>query len=110
MSNPVKSWEGRALLDLTSYARRGPGERIQLSKADIEVIQRTVSRTPEVMVKVLSKGGQNLKAVQRHLQYLSRNGELDLETDDGQALKGTGIEAATAQGLGSGSGRTPTQP
>ncbi|MGE0115020.1 MAG: relaxase/mobilization nuclease domain-containing protein [Steroidobacteraceae bacterium] len=93
MSNQSRGWEGRALLDLTSYARRGPGERIQLSKADIEVIQRTVSRTPEVMVKVLSKGGQNLKAVQRHLQYLSRDGELDLETDDGQALNGAGIEA-----------------
>ena len=46
--------------DLFSYARRGPGERVQLSKGEIEQIARTVRRTPEVMVKVLPKGANNL--------------------------------------------------
>jgi hypothetical protein len=55
------------LLDIASYARRGPGRRDQLSPAEIEVIARTVHRTPEVMVKVLKRGGQNLGAVARHL-------------------------------------------
>jgi len=40
------------LLDVASYARRGPGRRDQLSPAEIELIARTVNRTPEVMVKV----------------------------------------------------------
>jgi len=86
--------EGRPLLDLVSHARSGPGRRDHLSQSDIELIERTVTRTPEVMVKVLSRGGQNLKAVQNHLAYLSRKGELDLDTDDGQSVSGKGAEAA----------------
>jgi len=42
------------LLDIASYARRGPGHRDRLSPADVQQIARTVRRTPEVMVKVLS--------------------------------------------------------
>jgi hypothetical protein len=44
------------------------------------------------MVKVLTRGGQDLRAVRRHLEYLNRKGELDLETDDGQRLAGKGVE------------------
>src|SRR5205823_173959 len=83
---------GRALLDIASYARRGPGRRDHLSHHETELIERTVRRTPEVMVKVLSRGGQDLKAVGRHLDYLSRGGEVDIQTDDGQRLSGKGIE------------------
>jgi hypothetical protein len=78
----------RPLLDLASYARRGPGRRDRLSPAEVQQIARTVSRTPEVMVKVLSGGGQGLRAVRRHLDYLGRAGELELETDDGERLQG----------------------
>ena len=53
----------RPLLDIASYARRGPGRRDRLSQDEIELIARTARRTPEVMVKVLSRGGQDLKAV-----------------------------------------------
>jgi hypothetical protein len=81
------------LLDIASYARRGPGPRDQLSAAQIEVIARTVRRTPEVMVKVLNRGGQSLGAVARHFDYLSRKGELAIETDEGERLKGKGAEA-----------------
>jgi histidinol-phosphate aminotransferase len=41
------------LFEPISYGRRGPGRRDRLSPAHIEQIVRTVSRTPEVMVKVL---------------------------------------------------------
>src|SRR6185503_12730823 len=78
----------RPLLDLVSLGRKGPGRRDQLSSVDIEHIRRTVERTPEVMVKVLSKGGQDTKAVRRHLDYLSRRGELELESDDGERIAG----------------------
>lgn len=45
------------------------------------------------MVKVLSRGGQDLKAVRRHLDYLRdrKEGELALETDDGDRLTGPGV-------------------
>lgn len=85
---------GRPLLDIASYARRGPGRTDRLSPAEVAQIARTVGRTPEVMVKVLSKGGQSAGAVQRHLDYLGRGGELEIETDDGEQLKGKGVEKA----------------
>src|SRR5487761_2375198 len=77
--------------DLFSYARRGPGERVQLSKGEIEQIARTVRRTPEVMVKVLPKGTNNLGAVRRHFSYIGREGALDVETDDGEKLRGEDV-------------------
>src|ERR1700733_5772196 len=83
---------GRPLLDLTSYARRGPAERVQPTPEEIQLIGRTVRRTPEVMVKVLTKGGGDLKAVGRHLSYLSREGDAEIETDDGRHLSGHGVE------------------
>ena len=84
---------GQPLLDIGSYARRGPGRRDRLSPAEIERIARTVRRTPEVMIKVLSRGGQDLKAVRRHLDYLRdrKEGELAIETDDGERLTGPGV-------------------
>jgi relaxase-like protein len=83
---------GERWLDIGSYARQGPGRRDRLSPAQIEVIARTVHGTPEVMVKVLNRGGQNLGAVARHLEYLTRKGELAIQTDEGARLKGKGAE------------------
>jgi Relaxase/Mobilisation nuclease domain len=83
----------RPLLDIASYARRGPGHRDRLSPEEIQLIARTVKRTPEVMVKVLSRGGQDAKSVGRHFAYLSRKGDLEIETDDGQRIVGKGAEA-----------------
>jgi len=91
MPNLPINVRGRPLLDIASYARRGPGRRDRLSAAEVQQIGRTVSRTPEVMIKVLSQGGQSLGAVQRHFDYLGRGGELEIETDDGR-LQGKGVE------------------
>lgn len=84
---------GVPLLDIASYARRGPGRRDRLSQAELQQITRTVRRTPEVMVKVLSRGGQDLGSVRRHLDYLCLrdDGELELETDDGQLISGHAV-------------------
>ena len=84
---------GVPLLDIASYARRGAGHRDRLSPAEVQQITRTVRRTPEVMVKVLSRGGQDLGAVRRHLDYLRLrdDGELDLETDEEQRLSGPSV-------------------
>ncbi len=87
----------RPLLDIASYTRRGPAERAHLGQEEIQVLSRTVRRTPEVMVKVLTKGGQDLKAVERHLSYLSRDGDVEIETDDGQHLRGEGVEQELLQ-------------
>jgi relaxase-like protein len=82
----------KPLLDIASYARHGSSRRDHLSQGEIELITRTVRRTPEVMIKVLSRGGQDFKAIGRHLGYLNRGGELEIETDDGQPLSGKGVQ------------------
>jgi hypothetical protein len=73
------------LLDLKTFARRGPAQR--LSPFEVEQIRRTVTRTPEVMVKVLSQPAATTGQVGRHVDYVSRNGQVELETDDGRRLK-----------------------
>jgi hypothetical protein len=87
---PSQAYSGPPF-DLLSYARRGPGRRDQLSPGEIQQVARTVRRTPEVMVKVLPKSANSLKAVQKHLAYIGRRGDLDLETDEGERLRGTRV-------------------
>ncbi|GFE84674.1 hypothetical protein GCM10011487_66740 [Steroidobacter agaridevorans] len=83
---------GRPILDIISYGRAGPGNRISLTPAQIAQIHRTVSRTPEVVVKVTGGGGSTTgRGVTAHFSYIGRRGELEIETDDGQRLTGRGV-------------------
>lgn len=93
MATRIRSVAGGApLLDLSSFARRGPATT--LTPSEVQVIARTVRRTPEVMVKVLRHGGIDKGAVGRHFDYLSRQGELPLETDEDQRILGRRGERA----------------
>ena len=77
------------LFDLVSYGRGGSrGSGGWLTPAQVEQIRRTVNRAPEVMVKVLPRDSNDLKAVEKHLDYIGRRGKLELETDDGERLGG----------------------
>jgi hypothetical protein len=81
--------EGEPLLDVVSYGRGGPGESGgRLTPAQMEQIGRTARRVPEVVVKVLPRAGNDLKAVGKHLDYIGRKGALELETDNGEQLSG----------------------
>lgn len=53
-------------------------------------IQSAALKKPEVMVKIPSRKGKNsgLGAVRNHLDYISRNGKLDLEDQDGFVYTG----------------------
>ncbi len=82
-----------AMFDLVSLARRGPGRRVKLSPSEIAQIARTTGRVPEAMVKVLPKGATTSRAVKRHLDYVGRHGEIELETDDGTRLHGDDVGA-----------------
>jgi hypothetical protein len=78
-----------ALLDLVSHGRGGPhGAGSRMTPPQIEQIRRTVRRAPEVVVKVLPRDSNSLKAAGKHLDYIGRYGELDLETDDMERLQG----------------------
>lgn len=61
-----------------------PGRLTQAMRAKLE---RIVRRAPEVMVKITgrTKGVAHLKS---HLAYITRNGELDAETEQGATLAG----------------------
>lgn len=90
--------------DLLSYARRGPDRRDRVTSTDPAHIGRTAGRTPEVMVKVLSRGANDLAAVRKHLDYIGRKGKVDLETDDAEQ---SGICERPFRQLGSRAGRVP---
>jgi hypothetical protein len=80
--------EGEPLLDIVSYGSGGHrenGRRPTLEQ--VEQIRRTVRREPEVMVKVLPRASNDLSAAGKHLDYISRGGRLELETDDGADMR-----------------------
>jgi len=83
--------DGSEFLDIVSYGRGGPGRSFGLSRAQIEQIARTVGRTPEVVVKVLPRDSNNAGSVQKHIDYIGRRGDLELEADDGSHLQGKGV-------------------
>ena len=96
----IRTASGAPWLDISSYARHGPSRRDRLSPAHVAAIARTVRRTPEVMIKMLNQGGRDLGSVARHFQYLDRDGELEIETDDGEPLKGKGAAAELIEDWG----------
>jgi hypothetical protein len=82
------------LFDIASYARGGPGRRDRLSPVEVARISRTVHRAPEVMVKVLTQGSTKMASVARHVDYIGRQGKLQLETDEGERIQGRYIADA----------------
>lgn len=81
--------EGQPLLDIVSYGRgKSHGAIGRLTPAQLEHIRLTVRRAPEVMVKVLPRASNDLKAVGKHIDYIGRKGALELESDDGEPMGG----------------------
>lgn len=80
--------DGPGFLDIVSHGRGGPGRSTCLSRGQIEQIARTVGRTPEVMVKVLTKDSNNAGSIQKHIDYIGRRGDVELETDDRSRMQG----------------------
>lgn len=80
---------GEPLLDIVSYGSSALHENGgRLTPEQVEQIRRTVQRVPEVMVKVLPRASNDLKAAGKHLDYISRYGKLPLEGDDGERVEG----------------------
>lgn len=80
-------------LDLISRGRKGPSALPLFNPSSSESmasLQRTLDRVPEVMVKVTG-GGRDPDTAEAHIDYIDRKGELEVLTDDGEALKGKDI-------------------
>lgn len=56
-------------------------------KAARATLARTARKTPEVMVKI-SGGGKHMKQIKAHMDYISRNGEVALEDEQGNVIQG----------------------
>lgn len=87
MAKTTRLPKGEPLLDISSHARCGPAGG-RLSPEQLEHVRRTVRRVPEAVVKVLPRGSNDLKAAGKHLDYIGRCGELELEEDDAERLQG----------------------
>lgn len=88
MAKTFRLPKGGPLFDIASYARGGMRLPDRLPPAQVEQVRRTVQRVPETVVKVLPHDSNDLKAAGRHLDYIGRYGELELEGDDGERLQG----------------------
>ena len=75
------------LFDIVSHGRHGPASNAPLTPTEIACIARMVARAPEVLVKV-SGGAKSLRGALAHVRYIDRHGQLDIETDQGDRLKG----------------------
>jgi hypothetical protein len=82
----VKDDELEPFFDPVSYGRALAERERPLSISQIKLITRTVGRTPEVMVKVINKGSSSPAGVGGHVGYIGRQGEVELETDEGGDL------------------------
>jgi Relaxase/Mobilisation nuclease domain len=106
------------LFDVASFARQGPTGRVRLSPSQVEQIARTVARAPEVIIKV-SRGATSIGGAVAHFRYIARNGKLEIETDEGERLKGDvgkrivadwDLESVEAHGRGPYRGKTGPKP
>lgn len=64
---------------------------MRLSPEQIEEIERTVRRVPEVIVRVSSAQSNDFGAIRKHLDHIARRGELGLETDSGEVVRGSRV-------------------
>jgi hypothetical protein len=80
-------------LELWSQGKKGPSTQPLFNPASPEsmaALQRTLNKAPEVMVKVTG-GGRDTGTAQAHINYIDRQGQLDVLTDEGDVLTGKAV-------------------
>lgn len=64
---------------------------MRLSSTQIQQIERTVRHAPEVIVRVSSPQSNEFRSVRKHFDHIARHGELGLETDYGEVVRGPSV-------------------
>ena len=87
------NWGDRLFQEPLRHARAARLSHVDIRNAATLIrarVARTLGRTPEVMVKITNKAGsaQGMGAVRRHLRYISRNGRIELEDQNGNRIEG----------------------
>lgn len=64
-----------------------PPRRVSPAAGARSRLKGIVRKVPEVMVKV-SGGGKGMRAIKAHMDYISRNGDVALENENGEIISG----------------------
>ena len=81
-------YPGNRIVKTKQQPKLGTLAARQRAAAIRERIEATVvRRAPQVMVKVTG-GGRGMKAIAAHFRYISKNGQLDIEDELGETLRG----------------------
>ena len=81
-------YPGNRVVKVQPQPRLDSGSMRQRAAAIRQRIEATVvRRAQQVMVKVTG-GGRGMQAIAAHFRYISKNGRLDIETDQGETLRG----------------------
>jgi hypothetical protein len=80
-------YPGNRIVRPREQPRLGSRSSRQQSDWIRERIEAAVRRAPQVMVKVTG-GGRGMKAIAAHLRYISKNGRLEIEDDEGRIARG----------------------
>lgn len=72
------------------YSKGGKKKYAPKPSSGVKNFAAAGSKSPEVMVKVTNKStsSSGAKSIKNHLDYISRNGKIEVETSDGQKLNG----------------------
>src|ERR1017187_5717703 len=86
-NDSVSSRKGATKGLLREPKRRG-GQGGKLKADEVrQKLRDTLNKVPEVTVKITSSG-KSIKQIKDHLDYISRNGEKELEDQDGKLIDG----------------------
>jgi hypothetical protein len=81
-------YPGNRVVRVKPQPRLGDGSMHQRADAIRKRIEATVvKRAPQVMLKVTG-GGRGMLAIAAHFRYISKNGRIDIETEQGDTVRG----------------------
>jgi hypothetical protein len=81
-------YPGNRVVKVKPQPRLGGGSLHERAATIRQRIEATVvRRAPQVMVKVTG-GGRGMQAIAAHFRYISKNGRLDIENDQGEIIRG----------------------
>jgi hypothetical protein len=78
---------GVPLVSKEKHGRAGTTSQSVEAHAIRSKLGSIARKSPEVLVKI-SGGGKGMRQIKAHLDYISRNGKIDLENEEGEVLLG----------------------
>lgn len=83
----VRGKKGRNVLGGSMAGSSAPASSKPAGPTTRERLVRTLNKTPEVVVKITG-GGKNMRQIETHMRYISREGEVEIEDENGDRHRG----------------------